>query len=405
MSGGSDGGARRWSASPSRVPFGPIPALREGLPPRGRRSPFGTLGRNGAAHPLCYTRRTPHPRSRGPTLSSRPVLALDLGATQVRAAVILPDGGRVARFAAATPVARGPRAIVDASLEVLDHARSAAAADVASTIDAVGVATPGPVDPARGVVLDPPNLGAGFRDVAIAQLVATATGLETFLDRDTNLAALAEGAFGAAEGVRDYLYLTISSGIGGAVVADGRLLAGPDGTAGELGHTPVDLDGPLCGCGARGHLEAVASGVALAAAAREALASGASPYLAARARAVLPEALDAKDVAEGEEAGDAACRELMDRARRALAAACIGFADVFDPDRIVIGGSIAEHQGERLLGPIRAAVSTLAFRAARARTRVVAARLGADVVLVGAQPLVAARRAAARGGLSAAAPS
>jgi glucokinase len=323
----------------------------------------------------------------------------------VRAAVVLPDGERIARFAGTTPVARGPEAVVDVALELLRRARTTAGAGIADDIDAVGVATPGPVDPERGIVLDPPNMGAGFRDIAIAELIADATGLETFLDRDTNVAALAEGAFGAAAGSRDYLYLTISSGIGGAVVTDGRLLAGPDGTAGELGHTAIDLDGPPCGCGARGHLEALASGVALAIAGREAARAGRSPYLAARAREVGPDALEAKDVAEGDEAGDAACRELMDRARRALAVACVGFANVFDPDRIILGGSIAEHQGERLLGPVRAAVSNLAFRAARARTRVVAARLGADVVLAGAQPLVASRRARASGAVAALAPA
>jgi glucokinase len=349
---------------------------------------------------MAFATLAPYPRPSNhevPTLSSRPVLALDLGATQMRAAVVLPDGERIARFAGTTPVARGPEAIVEAALELLGRARAAAVPEVAGVIDAVGVATPGPVDPERGIVLDPPNLGAAFHDVALAAHVAEATGLETFLDRDTNVAALAEGAFGAAAGSRDYLYLTISSGIGGAVVTEGRLLTGPDGTAGELGHVAVDIDGPLCGCGARGHLEAIASGVALATAARDAVRAGRSPYLATRAREVGPEALEARDVAAGDEAADRICRELMDRARHALAAACVGFANVFDPERIVIGGAIAEHQGERLLGPVRAAVSTLAFRTVRARTRVVAARLGADVVLAGAQPLVASRRVRAAG--------
>ncbi len=307
----------------------------------------------------------------------------------------MPDGERVARFAEPTPRVGGPDAIIDAALALLGRSRSTAPE---AAVDAVGIAAPGPVDPVRGIVLDPPNLGRGFRDVPLADAVARATGLAAFLDRDTNVAALGEGAFGAARGCRDYIYLTVSSGIGGSVVTDGSILAGPDGSAGELGHVPVELDGPICGCGARGHLEAVASGIAIAAAARAALEARSSPYLAARARDVGPDALEARDVAAGAEAGDAACVELMDRARRAIAAACVGFANVFDPDRIVIGGSIAEHEGERLLGPVRAAVANLAFRAPRARTRVVAAELGADVSLAGAQPLVAVRRARASTG-------
>ena len=94
------------------------------------------------------------------------------------------------------------------------------------------------------------------------------------MERDTNVAALAERAFGSARGEDDFLYLTVSTGIGGAIVAGGRLFRGPDGLAGELGHVLVELDGPPCGCGARGHLEAVSSGSGIAAQARERVAAG-----------------------------------------------------------------------------------------------------------------------------------
>ena len=105
------------------------------------------------------------------------------------------------------------------------------------------------------------------------------SGCPAFLDRDTQVAALAEGRFGAAAGCADFLYLTISTGIGGAVVSGGRLLRGPDGTAGELGHMIVDRDGAPCGCGMRGHLEGIASGSGMARSARAAAERGESDLL------------------------------------------------------------------------------------------------------------------------------
>jgi glucokinase len=257
---------------------------------------------------------------------------------------------------------------------------------------AVGISSPGPVDPATGVVLEPPNFGPGFRDIAIAAEVSAAVGLPAFLDRDTNVAALGEHAFGAARGIDDFIYLTVSTGVGGAIVSEGRIFHGPDGLAGELGHVPVALDGPTCTCGGIGHVEAFASGAALGLQAQALVAAGRSPFLEARA-ASLPDgrALAAKDVAEGALAGDPACVTLMERARRAVATACVGFVNTFNPHRIVVGGAIAEAEGELLLGPIRTAIAAEAFDVLARHVTVVPPGLGGDVSLAGAQPLVMSR--------------
>jgi glucokinase len=325
----------------------------------------------------------------------RPVLALDLGGTQVRAAAILADGSRVARQATNTPSAQGPEAVIQACIAALVAARADAPAGIDADLAGVGVSSPGPVNPWTGVIVSPPNLGADFHDIPLAARLEDALGLPVYLERDTNVAALGEQAFGAARNVQDFLYVTVSTGIGGAVVADGRLILGPDGTAGELGHVSIELDGPLCGCGGRGHLEAISAGVALARDARDAVAHGTSPFLAARAAASPdgPAALDARDVAEGEDAGDDVCARLMHHARRAFAMACAGFVNTFNPELIVIGGSIAEHQGDRLLDPARAEIKRGAFATPAARVRLVPAALGPDVSLAGAQPLVGARLA------------
>jgi len=270
-------------------------------------------------------------------------------------------------------------------------ARDGVSREVADAIAGIGVSSPGPVDPRTGYVVEPPNLGPRFRDVPLAPALADALGLPAFLDRDTNIAALGERAFGAAQGEDDFIYLTVSTGVGGAIVTGGELLHGPDGLAGELGHVPVTLDGPRCGCGGLGHVEAYASGAGLAKLAKAAVDLGESPFLEERARDVGADQLSAVDVSAGERAGDPACTALMVRARRAVAVGCVGYVNAFNPHRIVIGGSIAEAEGERLLGEVRAAIRNETFKVFERLVTVVPAGLGGDVSLAGAQPLVMSR--------------
>ncbi|MEJ7748435.1 MAG: ROK family protein [Candidatus Limnocylindrales bacterium] len=316
-------------------------------------------------------------------MSSRPVLALDLGGTQIRAAVVLPDGARRARHAVSTPISDGPDAIVEACVQTLSQTREGAGQELANAIVGIGISSAGPVDPKRGVVLEPPNLGPAFRDIALTARIGPALGLPAVLDRDTNVAALGERAFGAGRDCDDFVYLTVSTGVGGGVVAGRKLFHGPDGLAGELGHVPVALD------------ESIASGRALARDAAAVVSGespfGQSPFLDARAAAIGRDQLSARDVAAGEEARDPACIRLMDRARRAIAVACVGFVNTFNPHRIIIGGAIARAQGERLLQPVRAAILAEAFSVAAARVTVVGPELGSDVSLAGAHPLVHGR--------------
>ncbi|TAK01191.1 MAG: ROK family protein, partial [Chloroflexota bacterium] len=286
--------------------------------------------------------RTTYPRpvtsSNAPRAVSGPVLALDLGASRIRAAVVSGEGVVLVRREGRTPGAAGPDAVVGACIERLRAVRDEAGTDVAGRITGIGLAAPGPVDPRAGTLVEPPNLGPGFRDVPFAAPIAAALGLPAVLERDTHVAALAELEFGAARGYRDVLYLTVSTGFGGAIVIGGRLYGGPDGVAGELGHLPVELEGPPCGCGGRGHIEAICSGSGLARLATEAAAQGRSPALAARLAARAPDPLEGRDVVDAADGGDPVAVELVERARRAFAAYLVGLVDVFAPERIVVGG-------------------------------------------------------------------
>ncbi len=302
-----------------------------------------------------------------------------------------PDGTRLTRVATETPTDRGRDAVVRACTDALAAARDKAPAAVRDHVLGVGISSPGPVDPRAATVVEPPNLGPDFRDVPLADEVEGVLGIPAFLDRDTNVAALGEAAFGAGRGEPDFIYITVSTGVGGSIVSDGRLFHGPDGMAGELGHVPVDLDGPRCGCGGTGHLEAVSSGTALAREARAAVEEGRSTFLAERAAERGLDELSAKDVAEGEDADDPTCAALMDRARRAFAVACVGFVNAFNPHRIIVGGAIAQAQGERMLGEARAVVAREAFQRLGRSVEIVHPELGPDVSLAGAYPLVVAR--------------
>jgi glucokinase len=332
-------------------------------------------------------------RERVTAAERAPVLALDLGASRIRAAVVLPDGTLAARADDRTRLADGPTAVLGDAIALLQEVLAAVPTSLAASVGAVGISAPGPVDPGRGRLVDPPNLGPAFHDMAVTDPIGSALGRPAVLDRDTNVALLAELGFGAAQGTRDALYITVSTGLGGAILSDGRLVTGPDGVAGELGHVLVDFDGPPCNCGERGHLEAFSSGVAIARAAQDAIAARTAPGLAAAAaRAAVP--LTARDVAELEEAGDPSAAAIMVEARRAFAAAMVSFVDVFAPELIVVGGSLARGQGERWLAPAREAVAERAFRVPAGRVRIVPAALGDDVGLVGGLELVHLRRPA-----------
>lgn len=347
------------------------------------------MSRSPTARPDTAGRALPPPAR---PVATGPVLALDLGASRIRVAAVTPSGEVRARDDARTPGADGPRAVIAACIDRLRGALDGLDPETRRSIVGVGIAAPGPVDPHAGVLIEPPNVGPGFRDVPLADPVADALGLPVVLERDTHVAALGEQTYGAARGVRDFLYLTVSTGIGGAIVAGGELYGGTDGVAGEIGHLSVDIDGPPCGCGSFGHLEALSSGSGIARQARLAIEAGGAPGLAAAAARAGRAGLDARQIAVAEDAGDRDAADIMNRARASFGAALVGLVNVFNPELIVVGGTLAREQGERWLGPARDAVASTAFRVPRERVRIVPAALGDDVGLLGAQPLFALPR-------------
>jgi glucokinase len=247
--------------------------------------------------------------------------------------------------------------------------------------EAVTISAPGPLDPFAGVLIDPPNLHHSLWNFPLAARLGDAANLPALLERDTQIAVLAEGDFGAARGLNDYVYLTVSTGIGGGVVSGGRLLRGADGLANELGHLTIDFNGPPCGCGARGHLEGMASGSGIARMAKDAGLAN-----------VDGSEMSGRDVAAAADAGHKHAQRIIDTCVRAFAAAAVTIVDVYNPERIIVGGGLAMGQGDRLLQPAREAVQELAFKRQAARVGIVPAQLGDDVGLIGGLSLVTLAR-------------
>ena len=316
-------------------------------------------------------------------LAGRSILAIDLGGTQIRAAHVSPDLTVSCRRAEETRDEEGVEAVIDRicsyARAVLDDARRAGLADPVG----IGISSPGPLDPWHGVVVAPPNL-AGWRDVPLTGRVEAALGVPTYLERDTNAAVMAEWRFGAARGAEDAVYVTVSTGIGGGLIVNGRPLIGKDDTAGEIGHITVEIDGPLCGDGMPGHAEAIGSGTAIAREGRALLERGEAPGLAALA---ADGPVDAELVARAADEGDAACQAVLDRAWVAIGAMCAGLVNAMNPEVIVLGGSIALHRPE-LQSAVRAEIDRRAFPAPARRVRVEMAEFGDDVSLIGLLPIV-----------------
>lgn len=310
------------------------------------------------------------------------VAGIDLGGTKLAAGVVDEQGRLVARLERPTPVAQGPGAVLQAMAEAVEElARQAGLAP--SELAAVGVGAPGPLDAARGVVVRAPNLG--WQDVDVAGPLSRRLGVPVFLENDANAAAVGEWHAGAGQGSRQFIYITVSTGIGGGIVLDGRLYTGAHGAAGEVGHMVVmPDDGPLCGCGQRGCLEALASGTAIARRARQRLQaqSNRESLLWELADGEL-ERVDARLVGEAARRGDRLACEVLDETWRYLGAGLVTLANLFDPEVIALGGGVSR-LGEMMLRPLQEHLRRHAVAGPATGTRLVLAKLGPDAGVVGA---------------------
>lgn len=299
--------------------------------------------------------------------------AIDLGGTNVRAIVATLDGEIRGDDRRGSRAANGLEATLDAIEGALRQACAEAGVREPAALEAVGIASPGWVDLVEGVVPAAPQL-KGWRDVPIVRLLGERFGTRVVLENDANAAALGEHVFGAGRGVQNMVYITVSTGIGGGIIADGRLYGGARGAAGEIGHTVVDPAGPVCPCGSRGCLEILASGTAIARRAAEVLERKPESSMA-RLRDGEGR-LSARRVAEAARAGDADASAIFAEAGRYLGIALGNVVNLLSPEAIVIGGGVALGAGDLLLPPAEATMREVALDEPLKYVRVVPAGLG-----------------------------
>ena len=293
-------------------------------------------------------------------------VGIDLGGTSLRAALVGADGRVAARRALATRAREGPDVVVGQIVEAV-----AAVSAMAGTgrIRGVGVSAPGPLDTRRGVALQLPTL-AGFADFPLAETLARRLGMPVRLENDGIAACLGEWRFGAGRGRENLVYVTLSTGIGGGAVVDGRLLRGRMGLAGHVGHMTIVRDGVPCPCGNRGCWEAYAAG----------------PAFAARASARAGRPMDAAAVFDAAAAGEPLARELVAEEADLIGIGVANLLHLFSPEVVVLGGGLG-NRFDALLPGIAARLARAAMPCFR-DVPVVPAALGDNAGLVGAGLLV-----------------
>jgi len=303
------------------------------------------------------------------------VLAFDIGGTKLAAGVVDRAGGVHSFAVVPTDAARGPE---DAMRRLFDLGRNVVDESGVpwEQIGLIGIGCGGPLDPVSGHLIAPPHL-TGWVDVPLVARAEEALGRPAVLENDATAAAAGEHRFGAGAGTRNMIYLTISTGVGGGSVVDGRLYRGASGNGGELGHVTVDWQGRECrGCGRRGCLEAYVSGTSIAERAAEAGLTGAT----------------AADVAAGARAGEPRAVAVWDETVEALACGVTSIVNLFDPEMVVIGGGVSA-TGEQLLAPVRERVHAQAMSPAGGTVEIVTAALGDRVGVVGAAAIAIERTA------------
>jgi glucokinase len=276
--------------------------------------------------------------------------------------------------------------------EVLEALEDEVRAALAAVPDAagIGLGVPATIDHERGIAIQTVNLP--LVDVPIRDRISQRLGLSTSLDNDANVAALAEHRFGAARGARNAVVLTIGTGIGGGLILGGELYRGSTGAGAELGHVVIEIDGPRCqgNCPNRGCVEALASGTAMGREGRE--AGSLRPDSALGALVAGKAEIDGRAVTEAALAGDGVARDVVATIGRRLGVALSSFANIFEPEVIVIGGGVSA-AGELLVGPAREELRRRALPPQN-QTRVTLAELGPDAGMIGAAAMALEEAAA-----------
>jgi len=311
------------------------------------------------------------------TVRAEYVLGIDIGGTKLAAGVADSAGKLLISDRIPTDPSSGAKNAIDRLIELCRRLIRESGVPVA----AAGVGSVGPLDQQTGRIISPVNM-PGWGSVPLVDMLHDGLKIPVYLDNDANAAALGEHLFGAGRGVANMIYLTISTGIGGGVILDGRLYQGSNGNAGELGHMSVDYHGRPCPCGNVGCIEQYASGTAIARQARELLQSSNAPSLM-RELAGSIDKVNAKVVQDALEREDRLARQIWDEAMLALGTFLANIIHSFNPQRIVMGGGVT-NAGVLLFESVRQITKKRTIPAMMQIVDIVPAQLGDQVGVLGA---------------------
>ncbi len=311
---------------------------------------------------------------------SPPVIAVDLGGTKIAAGIVSAGCEILAREYCPTLADEGIEAIIERVVSAVGRLISRQGMGL-SQVCCISVAACGAIDSETGVIAFSPNL-PGCRDIPLRDMLRDRLGVKTMLINDANAAAWGEHHLGAGKGVNNLVCLTVGTGIGGAIIIDGRLYTGSSGSAGEIGHMVIEANGAKCRCGNTGCLEALASGTAIAREAAAHVARG-EPSSLSEIVAGRLEDITAEKVAFAAREGDSLARSIINQAATYLGVGMVNLVNIFNPEMIVVGGGVAG-MGDMLLDPARRVVRERAFLVSAEAVSIVSSQLGSDAGMLGA---------------------
>lgn len=317
---------------------------------------------------------------------SNVIIGVDLGGTNVKAAIVTEDKQVVAKDSRPTHASDGPVAIMDLMAECIRDLLRANGIEMRQVL-AAGFGAPGPMNWQTGIVYEPPNL-PGWKNVALADEMHKRIGVPCYVDNDANVACYGEYWLGAGQGADSIVVFTLGTGVGGGIVVFGQLLRGIDGTAAELGHITVMRNGRRCGCGALGCLEAYASVTGMVRTARENWDTADTTLKSMCDN--NPDALTGRIIYEAASSGDAYAKQVFDETATWLGIGAASMVNALNPERIVLcGGMIAA--GDMLFDTVRATVAANAFEVPAKRCQILPAGLGGDSGVLGCAGCALAR--------------
>ena len=305
------------------------------------------------------------------------VIGVDLGGTKISTAISTIEGNILANVVLPTKAEEGETAVLGRIVQSIDEVIVGSSTSI-DEIEAIGIGSPGPLDAKKGIIITTPNLP--FKDYNLVQPLKEKYNIPVYLDNDANAAAIGEYMFGAGKGKESIVYFTVSTGVGGGAVLDGKVYRGHTSNALEIGHTTVDPNGPRCNCGNLGCLEAISSGTAIARKGKEAVSTNVETSLKKY------DTVTSYEVFKEAEAGDEVAKDIIDNALTYLGIGVANAIATFDPEMIIIGGGVSK-AGDIVFNTVKKVVNKRCFKSMAESCEIVPAGLGSDAGVVGAVAL------------------